>query len=120
MMGNGIILVKFDSIETRGEVLQRGCYHFDTKPIIVILWHVNFQMKRVEKVLVWVRFLEIDLKYWGLTSLSKLASLLGIPIMAKKNTMEKNMVNYARVMVEMPILKKIPSYIHFEDEKGII
>lgn len=112
--------MKFDSIETRDEVLQRGCHHFGTKPFIITPSHENFQVKRVEKVPMWVRFPKLDPKYWGLTSLSKLASLLRIPIMADKNTMQKNMVNYATVIVEMPILKKIPSYIIVDDEKGII
>lgn len=40
--------------------------------------------------------------------------------MADKNTMEKNMVNFARVLVEMPILDRIPVHIHFEDEQGMI
>ena len=30
------------------------------------------------------------------------------------------MVKYARVLIEMPILKKLPKHITFEDEKGII
>ena len=30
------------------------------------------------------------------------------------------MVSYARVLVEVTVMKKAPKYIHFEDEKGII
>ncbi|KAJ8436350.1 hypothetical protein Cgig2_009915 [Carnegiea gigantea] len=50
-------------------------------------------------------------------ALSKLASILGIPIMADKNTVEKNMVHYARVLIEMPIMEKLSKRIHFEDER---
>ena len=62
----------------------------------------------------------MDLKYWSLSSLSKLASVIGILIMADKNTIEKPMVNYDRVLIDVPIMDKGPKHIHFDDEKGII
>jgi len=65
-----------------------GYYHFDTKAFIVTPWHENFQIEKVDKVLVRMRFLELALKYWSHTSLSKLASLLGVPIMADKSTIQ--------------------------------
>lgn len=48
----------------------------------------------------------MDLKYWSLSSLSKLASVIGILIMADKNTIEKPMVNYDRVLIDVPIMDK--------------
>lgn len=117
---NGIILVKFDSIETRDEVLQRGFYHFDKKPFIVKPWYEGIQKEKVDRIPVWVQFPELDLRYWGLTALNKLVSLLGMPIMVDKNTVEKNMVYYARVLIEMPIMEKLPKHIYFEDEAGIV
>ena len=112
--------MKFGSIETGDEVMQQGFNQFDKKPFIVTPWHENFQKEKVEQVPVWVQFPKLDLKYWSLISLSKLASLLGILIMADKNTVEKNMVNYATLLIEISILKKLPKYIHFENEKHII
>ncbi|KAJ8431941.1 hypothetical protein Cgig2_017427 [Carnegiea gigantea] len=97
---NEIILVKFDSAETRDVVLQR------VKP-----WYEGNQKEK---------FSELDLRYRSLIALSKLASILGIPIVVGKDTGEKNMVHYARVLVEMPILEKLPKHIHFEDETRII
>ena len=40
--------------------------------------------------------------------------------MIDKNTIEKNMVHYARVLIEMLIMEKLPKHIHFDDETGII
>ena len=40
--------------------------------------------------------------------------------MADKNTVEKNMVHYARVLIKMPIMEKLPKHIHSEDETGLI
>ena len=45
----------------------------------------------------WVQLPDLDLKDWSASSLSKLASLLGTPIMVDKNTEEKSTVRYARV-----------------------
>jgi len=73
----------------------------------------------VEKAPMWVRLPELPLKYWSHTSLSKLASFVGFLIMTDKNTIEKNMVNYTRMLIKTPILKKLPKHIHFEEEKGI-
>jgi len=64
--------------------------------------------------------IEWDLKYWSQASLSKLASLLGIPVIANNHTMEKNMINYAEVLIMVPIMKKLPKCTLFEDENGII
>jgi len=30
------------------------------------------------------------------------------------------MMNYAHLLIEVLILKKLPKYIHFEDDKGVI
>jgi len=83
-------------------------------------WYEGNQKQKVEEVLVWIQFSELDLRYRSLTALSKLASILGIPIMADKNTGEKNVVPYASVLIEKPILEKLPKHIHFEDETVII
>ena len=112
--------MRFDSIETRDAVMQRGFYHFDKKPFIVKPGYEGIQKKRVEHVPVWVQFPKLDLRYWSLTALSKLASLLGMPIMANKNTVEKNMVPYARVLIEMPTMDSLPKHILFEDETSLI
>ena len=117
---NSVVLLEFDSMETRDTVMQRGFYHFDKKLLIAKPWHEGMQKEKVEQVPVWVQFSELNLKYWSLSALSKLTSIFGIPIMADKNTVEKNMGHYARVLIEMPIVDKLPTHIHFEDEAGII
>ena len=42
------------------------------------------------------------------TSLSKLATILGTPLMVDKNTQEKNVVNFARVLTQVPIHRVVP------------
>lgn len=68
----------------------------------------------------WVQLPELDLKYWSPTALSKLASLLRTPIMADKNTQEKNKVQFARILIEMEIKEHVPERIYFENEHKVL
>lgn len=101
MLRNGVILVRFNSIDTRDKVLVQGVYQFDKKRLIVKSWHKDFQKEKINQVPVLVRLPDLDLKYWGVSAWSKLASLLGTPIMADQNTQEKSKANYARVLIEV-------------------
>ncbi|KAJ8441780.1 hypothetical protein Cgig2_009026 [Carnegiea gigantea] len=79
MFKNGVALVRFDYVETR------------------------------DKVLIWVQLPDLDLKYWSASALSKLASLLGTPIMVHKNTKKKYRIQH-----------HVPKHIYFENEHRIL
>ncbi|KAJ8427719.1 hypothetical protein Cgig2_022193 [Carnegiea gigantea] len=51
----------------------------------------------------WIPLPELDIKYWGMQSLSKIGSMLGFPLKIDKYTKEKSMLRYARLLVEMPL-----------------
>ncbi|KAJ8420158.1 hypothetical protein Cgig2_021593 [Carnegiea gigantea] len=57
---------------------------------------------------IWVRFLELDIKYWGLDSLSKIGSVLGIPIQTNKYIRDKSFVKYARLLIEFRLKDNFP------------
>ena len=48
--------------------------------------------------------------------MSKLASMLGIPIKIDKTTKEKSALGYARMLVEMPIEGPFPKHIDFVND----
>ena len=50
MLRNGVVLVRFDSVETRDKVLQQGCYQFEKKLFIFKPWHKDFQKEKIEFV----------------------------------------------------------------------
>ncbi|KAJ8438666.1 hypothetical protein Cgig2_031631 [Carnegiea gigantea] len=50
-------------------------------------------------------------------SLSKLGSILGIPLKTDKYTKEKTMLKYARLFVEIPLEGNFPDFIEFANEK---
>ncbi|KAJ8421553.1 hypothetical protein Cgig2_004598 [Carnegiea gigantea] len=68
LVRKGVYMVRFLNEQDKLEVMQKGLYYFDNKPFL---------------------FLELDIKYWGLDSLSKIGSILGILIKTDKYTKEK-------------------------------
>ncbi|XP_019254992.1 PREDICTED: uncharacterized protein LOC109233561 [Nicotiana attenuata] len=68
----------------------------------------------------WIRFIGLDIKYWGQAALTKLAGLVGKPLKADRATTQKERLTFARVLVEVKPHQSYPNTIMFEDEKGRI
>ncbi|KAK6786706.1 hypothetical protein RDI58_015231 [Solanum bulbocastanum] len=103
MLQNGVIVVRFESEIGKQEVLQGGIYHFDNKPFIVKEWtrELEFTKKKLHSVPIWNKLPGSDFKYWSKKGLSKIGSLIGIPLMVDHNTKEMNGLNFARLLVEV-------------------
>ena len=69
---------------------------------------------------IWIQLQDLGIKYWGMQSLSKLGSILGIPLKTNKYIKEKSMLKYARLLVEMPLEGNFPDFIEFVNEKDLI
>ena len=52
--------------------------------------------------------------------MSKIGSMLGIPLKIDWYTKGKEMLTYARLMVEMSLEGPFPDYIDFANEKGVL
>ena len=103
-------------------MVQKGVYFFDNKPFIVKPWNENMDLNTEELVSlpIWVRFPDHDVKYWGSDSLSKLGSMLGIPIKTDKFTRDKAFLRYARLLIEMKLQDNCPAYIDFVNENNVV
>ncbi|KAJ8419310.1 LOW QUALITY PROTEIN: hypothetical protein Cgig2_009221 [Carnegiea gigantea] len=53
-------------------------------------------------------------------SLSKIGSILGIPLKTDKYTKEKSMLRYARLLVEMQLEGQFLEYIEFANDKNVL
>ena len=53
-------------------------------------------------------------------SLSKIGSLLDIPIKNDRFTKDKLVLRYARLLVEMPIEGLLPEHIEFFNDDGVL
>ncbi|KAJ8421326.1 hypothetical protein Cgig2_020388 [Carnegiea gigantea] len=56
----------------------------------------------------------------GLESLSKLYSVLSIPLKTDRYTKEKSLIHYARVLIEFPVAGPFPEHIEFFDEHDVL
>ena len=109
----GIFVLRFAKMQDQITVLKRGVYFFDKKPFIVKAWNENLvlDISTLQSLPVWVQFLNLEIKYWGADYLSKLGSILGIPIKTNRNTKEKTAPGYARMLIEMSIEGSFPEHI---------
>ncbi|XP_074320079.1 uncharacterized protein LOC141656886 [Silene latifolia] len=118
---NVVFLVRFTSSQAKDRVLQQGHFLFDNKPLIVWPWSADVELVKadVKEVPVWVRFMNLPLKFWG-KCLPKLAVLLGKFVQCDAATKDKTRLGFARVMIEVPFSKPLPTSVKFLDEDGIV
>lgn len=75
------------------------------RPLVVKAWQVGFDFyKEVLKSLpLQVRFEHRPVSFWSESSLSKIASVMGIPKVANDCTTRNKSLQYARVLVEVDV-----------------
>ena len=122
LVKKGVYIVHFNSLVYQLTVVQKGVYYFDNKPLLVKPWipEMDINIEAITSLPIWVRFLDLDIKYWGLASLSKLGSILGMPIMTDKYTMEKTRLHHAGVSIEIPIEDDFLSFIDFVNDQDVV
>ena len=116
----GIFLVRFIHQQDQLSVLRRGFYFFGNKPLVVKGWNADLTMNtdNLKSIPLWIRLPNLELRYWGLSSLSKIGSMIGTPIKTDHYTKSKSMIHYARLLIEVPIEGPFPDYVDFFNEKG--
>ncbi|KAJ8439003.1 hypothetical protein Cgig2_012999 [Carnegiea gigantea] len=60
------------------------------------------------------------MKYWGVDSLSKLASILGILVKIDKQTMDKIYLNDARLLIDISLDEPFPEYVDYINDRGLV
>ncbi|XP_074306305.1 uncharacterized protein LOC141641547 [Silene latifolia] len=117
---NGLFVVRFAKEEHKWLVLAQGMFLFDGKPIILRCWEPNVKITKmsVKTVPIWVKLVGLDLKFWGVKCLEKLASLVGKFVRVDDRTLDKLLLGYAKVMVEVEVDQHFPDRIRFDDENG--
>ncbi|KAJ8421318.1 LOW QUALITY PROTEIN: hypothetical protein Cgig2_018732 [Carnegiea gigantea] len=85
-----IIYVKKGVFLDKLQAVKKGLFYFDNKPFLVKSWNpkMDFILKPSK------------LFHCGL---SKLCSVLGIPLKTDRYTKEKSLIHYARVLIEFPV-----------------
>ncbi|KAJ8434051.1 hypothetical protein Cgig2_004631 [Carnegiea gigantea] len=118
----GVFLVRFTNLDDQLSVVQKRVYYFDHKPLLVKAWNpeLDLNAEAITSPPIWVRLMDLDIKYWGMASLSKLGSTLGIPIKTDKYTMDKTRLNYAKLLIDIPIKGEFPSFIDLINDQDVV
>lgn len=68
------------------EVIEDGLWSFDNKPMVIRSWsaETNLERKDMAMVPIWIKFPYLKLHLWGVSVLSKMASVVGKPLFIDK------------------------------------
>ncbi|XP_048493457.1 uncharacterized protein LOC125494005 [Beta vulgaris subsp. vulgaris] len=116
----GYFVVKMNSKEERNSVVYAGPHLFFGKPMIVKKWIATFDFHNeiLKVVPIWVRLPNLSLNCWSENSLSRIGSLLGVPVYADECTTKTLRISFARIPVEIDVTKEILYEIAIEDPTG--
>ncbi|XP_021762503.1 uncharacterized protein LOC110727244 [Chenopodium quinoa] len=117
---DGYFIVNFCSHVDLNSVLCNGPDMYNGKPIIVKQWSDKFYFSAevLRNVPLWVRLSNFPLNCWGTETLSKIGSLLGVPICADECTTRKLRVSFARLLMEIDVTKSLPKSVWVESLGG--
>lgn len=115
MARQGVLLVHFQDQESRGFSCDINGILFDKKPFIITPWVPSMSY---EKDNLSSRFPGLDVRYWGVSYLTKIAGMLGSFLKLDGATSNKGRLMYARVLVDIDIAKGLCDEMFFENEFG--
>ncbi|XP_019237696.1 PREDICTED: uncharacterized protein LOC109217865 [Nicotiana attenuata] len=117
---DGYFIVLMHSTEERDDVIMNGPYTLDNRPIILRPWKEGFDFEDeiLRTISLWVKFPKLPLSYWSSKALSKIGSGLGKPLYVDACTTMTDRVSYARVLIEMDIMRPLPRSIELCDPTG--
>ena len=118
----GVFMVGFVHLNDKIFVENKGCYFFDNEAMLVKGWipSMDLQTETIRSLPIWVQLHGLDIKYWGMQSLSKIGSILGIHMKIDKFPKDRHVIRYARLLIEMPMEGPFPDHIDFFNEEGIL
>ncbi|XP_019248632.1 PREDICTED: uncharacterized protein LOC109227894 [Nicotiana attenuata] len=117
---DGYFIFRFESIEDKLQIMEKGPYTFNNTPMILKNWEPEFDMDKepMRAMPMWVTLPGLPIQCWAEENLGRIASCLGKPICTDKLTANCERVSYARVLIEMDITQPFPDDLHLELSDG--
>ena len=102
---NGWYIFRFRDMVARDWVLDNGPWYFAGRPIILQFWKPGMEMlnAQITSLPIWVKFFNIPLEYWTVTSLGYIASVVGIPMHLDTLTENHSRLSFARICIEVDV-----------------
>ena len=109
---NGLYIFRFKDLDARDWVLENGPWYLLGRPIILCFWKPGMEMLNVQitSLPIWVKFFNIPLEYWTVTSLGYIASVVGIPLHLDTLTENHSRLSFARICIEVDVNCTFPNY----------
>ncbi|GJV59378.1 RNA-directed DNA polymerase, eukaryota, reverse transcriptase zinc-binding domain protein [Tanacetum coccineum] len=110
-----LYFLKFKAEEGMQFVLENGPWLVDGKPFFVQKWEAGICMVKPEpaKVPLWVRIINMPLEAWNVEGISRLASMIGNPIIMDRITTSMCEKSYGRASFARVLIK-------VDAEKGLV
>ena len=108
---NGLYIFRFRDLVARDWVLENGPWYMAGRPIIIRFWKPGMEMLnvRITSLPIWVKFFNIPLEYWTVTSLGYIASAVGIPLHLDTLTENHSRLSFARICIEVDVNCTFPT-----------
>lgn len=113
-------VIRFDEMEDRDKMIYDGPYTMGSKPMIVKEWVMNFSLEKeiLKEVPLWIHLPNLPLNCWSVDSLSRIGSVIGVPVCADECTSLQKRISYARLLVEVDVTQPLKYEVKVEGENG--
>ncbi|GAV80399.1 LOW QUALITY PROTEIN: DUF4283 domain-containing protein, partial [Cephalotus follicularis] len=114
--GNGVFLVKFDSLQARDWEIDNGPWDVWGYHLVIRKW--SSDMPGMQDDPVWVKLSGVPVQYWMKLGLSHIASVIGKPLYMDVNTTKRHSLSFARICIEIDATSSFRNRIVLELENG--
>ena len=110
LAANSYFMVIFSNIADHNRVSEGGPYFYNQVGLFIKPWHAGFNSaeEMPSQVPVWVRLPRLPLEFWREDILHKIASLLGKLVAVATQTLDKKMISFDRICVEIYLNNPLP------------
>lgn len=121
-VGHEFFMVKFDQESDRLKVINRRPWMIYDFYLTVRTWTLSFVSStvKIDRTMVWVRLLDLNVLFYDESSLLVVASTLGSLIKVDMNTLKVERSRFARICVEItlnqPVMGKVWIHIFNREE----
>lgn len=111
---NSVIFYVIGMKPTMAAVYRFIAYQWNTVAKPKVFMHDEV----LRSVPIWVKLLNLPLNCWSMDSLSRITSVLGVPVCADECTTRQLRISFARVLVDIDVTKPLPKAIWIQDPNG--
>ncbi|KAF8402089.1 hypothetical protein HHK36_013041 [Tetracentron sinense] len=117
---SGVSIFEFGDAADKQKIFDEGPWFVDGKPIILKPWSkdVSLVKSATQSIPVWVRFPGLNLHMWNESTLSRIASSIGVPLFTDKLTADKSRLSFARVCIEVDAAKPLKTEVKIKIGEG--